>query len=218
MTLLLTQASLERDPHLLGEALRVITQDAEFLRASYPQFDKWFACKVLPGLFAGERTVLIEERESTVVGLMILKHTDAERKLCTLRVRPHFESRGLGIRLFQIAFEILKTERPLLSVSETSMPKFKRLFKHFGFAQEAVYEERYLPKVDEFAFNGLLDAPKPKFVLDTCTCLLEHSLHPVTETVTAYGSYQSHVWKQHNLIFDSLQSRVAIKRHIADSH
>jgi len=163
--MLLTQDSLERDPRLLGEALRVITQDAEFLRASYPHFDKWFACKVLPGLFAGERTVLIEERDSVAVGLMILKHTESEKKLCTLRVRPHFESRGLGVRMFQTAFDILKTERPLLSVSETSLPKFERLFHHFGFAQEAVYQERYLPRVDEFSFNGLLDVPKPRLAL-----------------------------------------------------
>ncbi len=54
---------------------------------------------------------------------------------------------------------MLETDRPLLSVSDTSKPKFSRLFAHFGFAQEAVYQSRYLPKVDEFSYNGLLDPP-----------------------------------------------------------
>lgn len=184
MSLLLTQKNLHSDPSLLGEALRVIAQDVGFLRASYPYFDKWLACKVLPGLFTGERTVLIEERDSVAVGLMILKHTDNEKKLCTLRVRPHFESRGLGVRMFEMAFEILKTERPLLSVSETSMPKFERLFEHFGFAKEAVYEERYLPKIDEFSFNGLLDAPKPDFLFRAYSCLLERPQCWLNEPVT----------------------------------
>lgn len=212
MTLLLTQDNLERDPHLLGEALRVITQDAEFLRASYPQFDRWLACKVLPGLFAGERTVLIEERESNAVGLMILKHTDNEKKLCTLRVRPHFECRGLGIRLFQIAFEILGTERPLLSVSEASMPKFERLFQHFGFAQEAIYEERYLPKIDEFSFNGLLDAPKTQFMSNTFPSRLEHPLQPIKEIVAACESKRPHTWQQRPNVFACSKPSAVLRR------
>jgi GNAT superfamily N-acetyltransferase len=143
----------------MAEALRVVAQDAEFLRSSYPQFDEWFATKVIPGIYAGERTLLLETRDAAAVGLLIVKHTDTEKKLCTLRVRPHFESRGLGVRLFQTAFEILGTERPLLSVSQPVAPKFHRLFTHFGFAKEAVYRGRYLPMVNELAYNGLLDPP-----------------------------------------------------------
>jgi GNAT superfamily N-acetyltransferase len=162
MSLLLTKASVTASPWLLDAALKVVCQDSDFLRSSYPHFDKWFASKVLPGIYAGERTLLVEERESTAVGLLILKHSATEKKLCTLRVRPHFESRGLGVRLFETAFQILGTDRPLLSVSEPAAPKFERLFRYFGFAQEAVYQGRYLPMVDELAYNGLLD-PGPVF-------------------------------------------------------
>jgi GNAT superfamily N-acetyltransferase len=157
MSLLLTKNCLMTTPWLLDEALKAISQDAEFLRSSYPRFDEWFASKVIPGIYTGERTLLIEERDSTVAGLLILKHTTTEKKLCTLRVRPHYESKGLGVRLFETAFELLGTERPLLSVSQPSEPKFHRLFTYFGFAKEAVYQGRYLPMVDELSYNGLLD-------------------------------------------------------------
>lgn len=157
MSLLLTKASLEQNPWLLNEAINVISQDADFLRSSYPLFDQWFSSKVQPGIYTGERTLLIERRGSMAVAFLILKHTDTEKKLCTLRVRPNFESKGLGVRLFQTAFQLLGTERPILSVSEPVAPKFERIFKYFGFAQEAVYEGRYIPRVDELAFNGLLD-------------------------------------------------------------
>lgn len=157
MSLVLTKASLKQAPWLLREATDVIYQDAEFLRSSYPLFDQWFATKVLPGICTGERTVLIEKRGSLAVAFLILKHTNAEKKLCTLRVRPNFESKGLGVRLFETAFQLLGTERPLLSVSEPAAPKFERIFQYFGFAQEAVYRERYIPMVDELAYNGLLD-------------------------------------------------------------
>lgn len=157
MSLLLNQDSVTREPSLVAQGLRCMAADAGFLRSSYPHFDDWFMSKVLPGIFTGERTLIIEERGSAVVGLLILKHTATEKKLCTLRVRPEFESRGLGVRLFETAFERLGTERPLLSVSESTLPKFSRIFEHFGFAQAGAYQGLYLPRIHEFSYNGLLD-------------------------------------------------------------
>lgn len=137
--------------------VRSISDDMAFLRESYPGFDRWLLGKVIPGIYAGERTAVVELRDSAVAGLLIVKHSDTEKKLCTLRVRPDFESRGLGVRLFETAFDLLGTERPLLSVSQPSMPKFLRLFAHFGFSKEAVYGGRYLPNVDELSYNGYLE-------------------------------------------------------------
>lgn len=161
----LNQKTTLEDPTLLVEFLRLVEQDAEFLRASYPSFDNWLFQKVVPGISSGERTVVIEYRSANPVGLLIVKHTTEERKLCTLRIRPHFENKGLGLKLFETAFELLETDRPLLSVSETALPKFYKVFDHFGFSQEASYEGVYLPRVVEFAFNGLLsDHAEPSVI------------------------------------------------------
>ena len=160
MTILVNKDSVSRDQHLIAQSLRLISADADFLRCSYPHFDNWLTSKVLPGIHTGERTLLLELRESSVVGLLILKHTSTEKKLCTLRVRPHYESKGLGVRLFQSAFTILNTERPLLSVAQPAETKFHRLFAYFGFTKQAVYEGRYTPNVNELAYNGFLDESK----------------------------------------------------------
>lgn len=160
MRLILSRSTVEARPEIMLDFLKAIADDIVFLRASYPRFDEWLLRKVIPGIYLGERTACIELRDAEVAGLLIVKHSEYEKKLCTLRIRPCFESRGLGVRLFETAFDLLGTERPLLSVSQTSRAKFTRLFSHFGFAQEAIYEGRYLPKVDEFAYNGLLDLPK----------------------------------------------------------
>lgn len=162
MSVLLTKSTLNSYPWLLDESYQAIMGDIRFLRSSYPNFDKWLISKVIPGIQAGERTVLIETRDSVTVGLLILKHTENEKKLCTLRVRPHYESRGLGVRLFKTAFEILGTERPLLSVSDSSAPKFERIFEYFGFSKEAIYEDLYQPMVDEISYNGLLKSNSNK--------------------------------------------------------
>jgi len=160
MTILVNKDTVSRDQSLVEHSLRLISADADFLRSSYPHFDYWLTSKVLPGIHTGERTLLLEQRETSVVGLLILKHTAAEKKLCTLRVRPHYESKGLGVRLFQSAFAILETERPLLSVAQPVEEKFHRLFTYFGFSKQAVYANRYKPRVSELAYNGFLDEQK----------------------------------------------------------
>jgi hypothetical protein len=161
VTLTLNRASLLASPDLLDVFFRLVREDVQFLRGTYPGFDKWLTNKVIPGISKGERTVLIEERDSRPVGLLIVKHTSNERKLCTLRVRPEYEYRGMGVRLFKTAFELLETTRPLLSVSEVALPKFGRIFDYFGFGCEATYKGLYLPYVQELSYNGLL-VPKKK--------------------------------------------------------
>ena len=158
MNIILSRETLAQDP---GSALRWLPKlldDATFLRANYPKFDSWLLGKVLPGLQTGERSILFEVRESTVAGVCIVKHSAEEKKLCTLRIRPEFESRGLGVRLFERAFEMLGTEQPLLSVSEATLRKFARLFEHFNFTRKAIYDGLYLPTISEFSYNGVLDA------------------------------------------------------------
>jgi len=156
MKLVLDKSAFEAAPECLGVLIGLAAADFAFLRENYPGFDSWLQKKVLPGITSGERTVVLEMREGRLIGLLILKHTKFERKLCTLRVRPEFECRGLGVRLFESAFEILGTAQPLLSVSDFSLPKFSRLFDHFGFACEGSYRKLYTPRSTEFAFNGLL--------------------------------------------------------------
>jgi predicted GNAT family N-acyltransferase len=157
VNIILSRESLSREPELLRRWLPKLFDDAMFLRASYPEFDNWLLGKVVPGLHTGERTILVEQRGSETAGVLVLKHSAKERKLCTLRVRPSFEATGLGVRLFEKAFEVLGTERPLLSVSETTQPKFVRLFEHFGFLRQGSYEGLYVPMVHEFSYNGLLE-------------------------------------------------------------
>lgn len=161
MRLLINHAVVAEDSSILNRSLMLLHEDALFLRGSYPCFDSWLLRKVIPGIMQGERSLIIELRADRIAGFMILKHSKNERKLCTLRVRPDFESRGIGVRLFNEAFEALQTTRPLLTVSETNAPKFEMLFRYFGFSKEATYENLYVPRVRELAFNGLLDVAPP---------------------------------------------------------
>lgn len=156
MRIYLTKNSLVEEAKLLESFLAILKEDTPFFKASYPEFDEWISKKVIPGIYEGSRTVVIERRSDVVSGFLIVKHTAKEKKVCTLRVRPQFENLGLGVRLFELAFDLLGTDKPLLSVSDISKQKFSRIFEHFGFAHEATYRGLYIPSREEHSFNGLL--------------------------------------------------------------
>jgi hypothetical protein len=156
MRLVIDRQSAAGDPLLVKSLGVLIRDDIAFLSASYPRFNHWFVTRVLPGVISGERTVCLELIDGKIAALMILKHAQREKKICTLRVRPEFENSGLGIRLFKEAFELLDTGLPLLSVSDKALPKFERVFQYFGFHNEGIYKGIYLPNSVEHSFNGLL--------------------------------------------------------------
>lgn len=151
--------SLIRDPEQSSGMVTEVLARVNDLRDFYPRFDDWLAGKVLPGLVAGERTLLVEYRDGLLAALAVVKDDGLEKKLCCLRVFPGYQnSHGLGIRMFHRAFDVLGTDKPVLSVAEERLPVFDRIFDHFGFELAAEYQELYRPGRSEFAFNGELTA------------------------------------------------------------
>lgn len=127
------------------------------LQALYPNFDSWITEKVAPGLNAGTRKIIVSLTNNQISGFAIIKKEHNEKKLCCLRVLEEYQNRyGIGDKLFKKSFELLDTEKPLLSISEDMLPSYKKLFTYYGFAIESVYPEYYRPKKTEFCYNGEL--------------------------------------------------------------
>ncbi len=157
MNVQLLDASLLRsDP----EAFRMRLGDArgylETLSDFYPSFGAWFTEKVMPGVAAGERTIVLQNTSGVLSGIAVLKNTPEEQKLCCLRVLPEFQGTGAGVRLFDKSFDLLNNKSPLLSVSEEQLPAFEKIFRYFGFEYAQEYCGIYRPKKTEISFNGLL--------------------------------------------------------------
>lgn len=123
----------------------------------YPQFDQWLKKKVLPGLIAGERSILLQYTCGRFSGLAIVKDDGLEKKLCCLRVLPEFQGSGAGLQLFERTFETLNNDMPLLSIAEEQKENFKRIFSYYGFELAKQYKNFYRPSKDELSFNGLID-------------------------------------------------------------
>lgn len=132
-------------------------QDAmDFLHAlsgTYPGIETWFTQKVIPGLSRGTRHIVRVERDDKLVGVGIAKNEDGEQKLCTIRVHPSFQNRGIGIRIIDELLEWLNTEYPLVTVCEEHIGAFNKIFAHYGFVVTSVSMDLYRPGKAEFIFN-----------------------------------------------------------------
>ncbi|EGO0810624.1 GNAT family N-acetyltransferase, partial [Campylobacter lari] len=93
-------------------------------KAYYPNFDIWYYTNVVPSINNGSKQIITISENNVIKGISIVKLQD-EKKLCTLKVMDNYQNKGIGIRLFEKSFEILKTTKPLLSVSEEKLPVFE---------------------------------------------------------------------------------------------
>lgn len=125
------------------------------LSNDYPGIDRWFMSKVVPGYRAGSRIILRVEREGALVGLGIAKNEPDEKKICTVRVAPEFAGRGVGVRIFDGLLKWLDCDRPHLTVSDSKLPLFERIFDYYGFFVSSSENGRYVPHACELGYNEL---------------------------------------------------------------
>lgn len=122
-------------PGVVPETIIRCREQLSYLETIYPGFRKWFDCKVQPGIANGTRYLDVVEYDGKLVGIVIAKNLDGEKKLCTVWVHPDFRGRGIGIRLIRESCLWLKTDRPLVSVSEANHADVDKLLRKLGFTQ-----------------------------------------------------------------------------------
>lgn len=120
----------------------------------YPSFHEWYFNKVVPDIQNGNRKIVSEIRDGKIAGIAILKDSTEEKKICTLRISPDFQNRGIGVRLFKKSFEILHTNKPFLTVSEEKLPEFQKIFDYFNFELTSIADGMYRHGKKEYIFNN----------------------------------------------------------------
>ena len=103
-----------------------------------------------------EREIIICEYNKEIVGISILKNTDNERKICTLRVSKNFRHLGIGRELLKSSIDWLEDEKPLITVHRTRQKEFNSLFNYFNFKLEQKKWSYYSLFNTELVYNGEL--------------------------------------------------------------
>lgn len=136
------------------------------LEAWYPRFYKWYHEVVLADLrnnvngrcmlFAFSNVLEDGEISKKLTGLAILKSTEKEKKICTIRVFSKYQGQGIGNALIERCIKYLKTKKPLITISEPNEKAFEPFINKYKWKLIQVLPDYYQLGVTEFVYNGKL--------------------------------------------------------------
>lgn len=130
----------------------------DWFKSDYPQRFEFYYGKCVPGLFTGEREIIVCYESGEPVATAVLKKTAKERKLCTLFVREGHQRRGIGTEMAERCFEWLGTRQPLLTIPDYKAEKFEKMIDRYGWRKTQILPHGYYnDEHREYVYNGSID-------------------------------------------------------------
>lgn len=125
------------------------------LAIEYPFFIEWLEKVFQELMFTDQRFIILCSGNNIfdIKGVSILKKTDNERKICTLRVDKPYKHQGIGSYLLRKSIEILEDAYPLITVSGIHMKEFAPFLKKHGFVLKDKIKSLYRRGSYEYFFN-----------------------------------------------------------------
>ena len=125
----------------------------------YPNIDAWFN-KIINEInhYPENREMFIclsnDGESPSILGLIILKKTHFEKKICTLKVDDRYQRKGIGSALILKSFDFLETDKPLITVPEEYDDVFSKTLNKFGFKKTDEIHGLYRENKIEYIYNG----------------------------------------------------------------
>lgn len=126
------------------------------LKTWYPEFPQWYARLFVGDDLVAGREIFLCMVAGKIAGAIILKKSDVEKKICTIRVAPQYQHLGIGTKLMESGICWLSCEKPLITVNEKAFPQYEKLFSKFGFVKTQERRGYYVPRLMEYVYNGKL--------------------------------------------------------------
>lgn len=125
------------------------------LEINYPFFSKWLERVFIELRNSNKRKLLlaVEGDLLTIVGIAILKNSEEEKKICTLRVSRDYQRRGIGTALLKRAIQELDDPLPLITVSDAQINAFKPFLEKHEFVLKNKVMSLYRIGHEEYFFN-----------------------------------------------------------------
>ena len=135
-----------------------IFNTTKFISDDYPNYKNWFYNKQIPGIALGERDILFirnPEKLKEIIGIVALKNTLEEQKICTLYVKGKYRKMGIGTILIEEAMKYLNTPTPIIEIPAYKLVMFKSFIKRYNWKLSYISHNSY---GNELCFNN----PKTK--------------------------------------------------------
>lgn len=127
------------------------------LEKDYPNHKDWFYNKFVKELDGKKREIIYYEKDSIICGVIFLKNTKEEKKICTVYVNEAFRNQGIGKKLLLEAIEFLGTTTPLITMPDYKEKCFKKIIEKYKWEKMQEIDNCYSNN-KELVFNGLLEA------------------------------------------------------------
>ena len=123
----------------------------------YPDIDRWFTSKVVPGLKSSERVAYVAYEDEIPIASAVLKLGESS-KFCHLRIREDFQDQDLGQMFFTLmAFEIRHRAKEVhFTLPESLWARRGGFFKSFGFSSARRASCQYRPGDTELSCSAPL--------------------------------------------------------------
>lgn len=158
MTYMVQNENMEK----IFEEVRIFLADSIY---TYPRHDEWYRGITQELKEGTNREMIVAYDGKRIVGVSILKRSQMEKKICSLRVAKGYRGNGLGTILFKKSLDYLETDKPVLTVSQNNKNEFQKIFDYFGFSLEQIYLGKYRSGLNEYCYNGIL---LPESILKPC--------------------------------------------------
>ena len=109
----------------------------------YPNFNSWLNFTFRRNISQGERSVLLANDGSNILGISLLKHTDCENKISTFFIPEQYRAMNVGNDLMSKSLEILNSNDSIITVSDERHQDLKPLLQSHKFklshSQDSLY-------------------------------------------------------------------------------
>ena len=126
------------------DSLRHLEQIVEECEDLYPGIDIWFKKKILPGLEEKNRVAFLVYNDSRPIGAAVVRKGN-DAKLCSLRVLPEEQKKGLGHLLIALVANEIRNTASHVHFTAPSQLWFEleQFFKSYGFVNNGLAGAQY---------------------------------------------------------------------------
>lgn len=151
-------STFKNDSIIFNKLVEEILKVTLPVKKQYPNYKNWFLNKHIPQVGINRETIIAVSK-NTIVGVANTKCDNSEKKLCTLYIKEGFRFNKIGTTLLNMAFEILGTNKPMITISDDVIFYLRRFINKNNWELSEKLDNFYSYDHNEYVFNGSIYIP-----------------------------------------------------------
>lgn len=123
------------------------------IKILYPNFNYWLSNKFYKPVYEEKRNIIAAHDGNSLLGIVLLKKSTYENKICTLYTSPFHQGQGIGSQLVDLSLQYFDSPDVLITVAQEKLIELAPILKSKGFVCTASIKGMYRPESTELFFN-----------------------------------------------------------------